>query len=286
MNRRFFLTVSLVAILVAFFALTFPAQASPPPQLPQYATPTPQPDGRIIYIVKEGDNCISIAALNGISLDLLYGQNPQLETDCSNLIPGMQLLLGLGGPAAYTPTPGPSPTPTIPPASPTPFSGTTEVCILLYDDFNGNALREETEPGLAGGQVSVTDINGAYSQTQSTVSAIDPDTEEPVRTCFSDVPEGTFNISIAIPEGYNPTTQISSRLKVKAGDTAFVRFGAQSKSVQAAPVEPGPDGGNNIPWMGILGGALLLGGLGMGWFALRLRRPSSKFGGGKGMLNR
>jgi hypothetical protein len=280
MNRRFFLTISLVAVLVAFFGLTLPAQASYPPQLSQFATPTPQPDGRIIYIVVAGDNCISIALKSGLSLEQLYGQNPTLNTDCSNLTVGMQLLLGVGGPAAYTPTPGPSPTPTIPPPSPTPFTGTTEVCILLFDDLNGDALREDTEFGLAGGQVSVTDVNGAYSQTQSTVSTLDAITGDAVRACFSDVPEGTFNITMAIPEGYNPTTQISYRLDVKAGDLAYVDFGAQSKSVQAAPVETPPEGGStNIPWMGILGAVLLLGGLGMGWFALRLRRPSSKLGG-------
>jgi hypothetical protein len=285
MNRRFFLTLSLVAVTVAFFGLTLPAQASPPLQLAQYATPTPGPDGRIIYIVQEGDNCISISLKTGLSLDQLYGQNPTLNTDCSNLVAGMQLLLGVGGPSAYTPTPGPSPTPTIVPPTPTPFAGTTEVCILLYDDFNGNALRETTELGLAGGQVSVTDINGAYSKTESTVNTIDPDTEESVRTCFTDVPEGTFNISMAAPEGYNSTTDISYRLEVKAGDRAFVDFGAQSKSVQAvAPEEPGDSG--NSPFMGILGAVFLLGGLGLGWYALRLRKPSGKFGGGKGMLNR
>ncbi|MFZ5858243.1 MAG: LysM peptidoglycan-binding domain-containing protein [Chloroflexota bacterium] len=282
MNRRFFLTLGLVAVLVAFFGLTLPAQASPPPQLAQYSTPTPGPDGRIIYIVQEGDSCTSISLKTGVSIELLLGQNPTLN--CDLVVVGQQLLLGLGGPAAYTPTAGPSPTPTIAPPTPTPFAGTTEVCILLYDDVNGDALREETEFGLAGGQVSVTDVNGAYSNTQSTVSAIDPDTEDAVRTCFTDVPEGTFNISMAVPEGYNPTTDISYRLEVKAGDRAFLAFGAQSKTVQAAPEETPPaEGGTNIPWMGILGGILLLGGVVMGWFALRLRKPSSKFGG-RGML--
>jgi hypothetical protein len=285
MNRRFFLTFSLLVVTVAFFGLTLPAQASPRPQLVQYATPTPQPDGRIIYIVQEGDNCISISLKMGISLDQLYGQNPALNTDCSNLTAGMELLIGMGGPAAFTPTPGPSPTPTIAPPTPTPFAGTTEICILLYDDFNGNALRETTELGLAGGEASVTDVNGAYSKTDSTVSTIDPTTLEPVRTCFTDVPAGTFIISMAPPEGYNTTTGISYQLEVKAGDRAFVDFGAQSKSVQAvSPQEPGQSG--NSPLMGILGAVLLLGGLGLGWYALRLRKPSGKFGGGKGMLNK
>ncbi len=283
MNKRFLLTIGLVAVLLAFFGLTLPAQASPRPQLAQYATPTPGPDGRIIYIVQAGDNCTSISLKTGVSIELLLGQNPTL--DCDLVIEGQQLLLGIGGPTAYTPTAGPSPTPAPVTPTPTPFAGTTEVCILLYDDINGNALREETEFGLAGGQVSVTDINGAYSNTQSTVSAIDPDTEEAVRTCFADVPEGTFNISMAAPEGYNPTTNISYRLEVKAGDRAFLAFGAQSKSVQAVPENTPTEEGSNILWMGILGAILLLGGLGMGWYALRLRKPASKFGG-KGLLNK
>lgn len=283
MNRQSLIPFSLILVSLILFGLTLPAQASPTRQLVQYATPTPQPDGRIIYIVQEGDNCISIAARNGLSLEQLYGQNPALNTDCSNLVPGMQLLLGMGGPAAYTPTPGPSPTPTGILPTPTPFTGTTEICILLFDDFNGDGLRQETEFGLDGGQVSVTDINGAYSKTESTVSTIDPDTQEPVRTCFIDVPEGTFNVSIAIPEGYNPTTQITYRLEVKAGDIANLPFGAQSKSVQAVTPDEPTDGGK-LPWMGILGTLLLLGGLGMGWYALRLRKPSAKFGGGRGLL--
>ena len=131
----------------------------------------------------------------------------------------------------------------------------------------------------------MTDVNGAYSKTGSTVNTVDPDTADPIRTCFTDVPEGTFNISIAIPEGYNPTTQITYRLNVKAGDIAYLPFGAQSKSVQAVAPEESDEGGN-LPLIGILGAVLLLGGLGMGWYALRLRKPSGKFGGGKGLLKR
>jgi hypothetical protein len=282
MNRRSFLTLSLLAVLLAFFGLTLPAQASPQPQLPQFATPTPGPDGRIIYIVQAGDNCTSISLKTGVSIELLLGQNPTL--DCNLVIIGQQLLLGMGGPAAFTPTPGPSPTPTPIPPTVTPFAGTTELCILLYEDANGDALRQPTELGLAGGQVSVTDINGAYSKTESTVNTIDPDTEESIRTCFADVPEGTFNVSVAVPDGYNPTIDIAYRIDVKAGDRAFVDFGAQSQSVQAAPAE-NPTENSDSPLMGILGAVFLLGGLGLGWYALRLRKPASKFGG-KGMLNK
>ncbi len=279
MNRRTFLLFGLIAALIIFFSLTLTAQASPAPQVVQFATPTPGPDGRIIYIVQNGDNCIGISLKTGVPLDLIYSQNPFLGGDCANLRAGQELLLGIGGPAAFTPTPGPSPTPTLIPPTATPFTGTTEICVMLFDDINGDALREANEPGLANGEVSVTDVNGAYSKTQTTVNTIDPDTLEPVRACFSDVPEGTFNVSVAIPDGYNPTRDIAYRLDVKAGDRAFVDFGAQSRAEQAAVEQPAETGGTRIPWLGIVGGLLLFGGVGLGWYALRARRPSNRLGG-------
>ena len=285
MNRRIFLPLGLVAVLLVFFSLALPAQASPQPQLSQYATPTAGPDGRIIYVVQEGDNCIAISLKTGVPLETLYGQNPQLNPDCSNLIAGMQLLLGVGGPAAFTPTAGPSPTATPITPTATPFAGTTDICVLLYNDINGDSLRQPTEPGLAGGQVSVTDINGAYSQAKETTDALDSVTGDAARTCFADVPEGTFNVSVAIPDNYNATTFITYRLDVKAGDRAFVDFGAQSNAAQLPSPTTPTDEGSNIPLMGIVGALFLLGGIGMGWYALRMRRPSSKFGG-RGTLDR
>ena len=279
MNRRFLLPLVLIITLLALFARTFSAQASPPPQVIQFSTPTPQPDGRIIYIVQAGDNCISISLKTGVPLQVLYAQNPQLNTDCSNLREGMELLLGLGGPAAFTPTPGPSPTATLVPPTATPFTGTTEVCVMLYDDINGDALRQETEFGLSGGQVSVTDINGAYSQAKETTDALDPDdTTLPLQTCFTDVPEGTFNITVAIPDQYNPTTQISTRIEVRPGDSAFVVFGAQSNAEQVPDIATSDEDGGNSPLLGIVGAFLLFGGLGIGWYALRMRSAPPKLG--------
>ena len=279
MNRRFLPPLGLIIALLTLFARTFSAQALPPAQVVQYATPTPQPDGRIIYIVQPGDTCIAISLKTNVPLQVLYAQNPQLNTDCSNLRDGMELLLGLGGPAAFTPAPGPSSTVTAIPPSPTPFTGTTEVCILLYNDINGDALRQETEFGLAGGQISVTDINGAYSQTKETTDAVDLDDPTlPVQTCFTDVPEGTFNITAAIPENYNPTTQITYRLEVRPGDAAFVAFGAQSNTEQVPDVNQPLENGGNSPVLGIAGALLLFGGLGMGWYALRTRNAPPRLG--------
>ena len=247
------------------------AEASSPVQGLQYQTPTPGPDGRILYTVQEGDTCIRIALLHNISENQLRSLNPDLDENCT-VIPGEKLLVGLGGPALATATPGASPTPTLVPPTPTPFNGTTEICVLLFEDINGDALRQEDEPGLGGGAVSVTSEDGAYSQTKPTLGGMDPDTGEPAPVCFSDdLPEGAYQISVAVPDGYNPTMNVSYRLDLHAGDAAYVDFGAQSAKSgnESASQEEGGKSG----LLGLLGALLLFGGIGLAWYAMRAQRP-------------
>jgi hypothetical protein len=167
-------------------------------------------------------------------------------------------------------------TPTI---TPTPLSGLTEVCVLLFNDANGDAMRQETEPAVAGGAVSVTEINGKYSASLDTVIPADPAVYQGV--CFTDVPEGTYNVTVAIPDNYNPTMELSYSLKVNAGDRAFVDFGAQSQDVVVDPgAEDNNTGGGTSLFLVIFGVVLLLGGAGLGYYAWRSNRPDSKLAGG------
>ena len=53
-------------------------------------------------------------------------------------------------------------------------------------------------------------------------------------------------------------------------------FGAQSRDTTVSQPNPGNEGGGTSPLLGFFGGFLLLGGLGLGWYALRLRAPQSK----------
>jgi len=275
-NRRFFVFFLLI-IPVLVFGTLLPAGASPSAQQP-VTTPTAGPDGRIVYIVQPGDSCFRVTAINGITLDQLRALNPQLDDNCT-LIVGTELVLGLAGPAPASPAPGgPTPT-TIPPTiTPTPPVGATEICVLLYEDANGNALREETELGIEGGAVSVTNTAGTYSRQDTTVSEIDPDTEEPLQTCFEDVPEGEYNVSVAVPDNYNPTMEMTSSFFVKAGDQAFIAFGAQSQTVT---IEGQDEPRARSPLLGIFGIFLLLGGLGLGWYAYQQSKPDSKLTGRK-----
>lgn len=239
-----------------------------------FVTSTPGPDGRILYTVADGDNCSSIALAHGITVTQLRQFNTRLDDTCT-VSPGQQLVVGLQV-ADSGPTPGPFLTPTLPVVTPTPIGGTTEVCILLFDDVNGDALRQETEFGIAGGAVSLTNLNGSYSQAQNTTADIDPDLIEPIRTCFTNVPPGQYSVSMAIPDGYNPTMSVGYTLEVQAGDRASIDFGAQSKTVT---IDEGDEGGGKSIGLGLFGILLLLGGVGLGYYAYRSGQPKSKLKG-------
>ncbi len=264
-------------IVLLLLGLWLPANAAPAGQV-QYATPTPGADGRIIYIVQPGDTCIRIALLNGITVEQLKQLNQnKLDEDCNPVIEGDSLLIGISGSEGGTPTGGPSPTAVPPTVTPTPFTGTTQICVLLFDDQNGDGFRQETEPAIAGGAISVSENNGEYSDAQDTV--INPDPEAYPGICFNDVPEGTYTISAAIPDGFNPTTELTYELMVKAGDLASVSFGAQSRKTTVN--EPDGSGGGSVsPILGIFGVLLLVSGGALGYFAWLSRKPESKLGGG------
>ncbi|HEY9528536.1 MAG TPA: LysM peptidoglycan-binding domain-containing protein [Anaerolineales bacterium] len=275
MNARsaFFLFLSITLLLLLSLALPFRGASAAPDR--QFVTATPGPDGRIMYVVVEGDSCLQVALLHGITVPQLRQFNTRLDEDCT-LSVGQQLVVGLA--QAEAPTAGPAPTLPSPTVTATPVSGTTEVCVLLFEDRNGDAVRQETELGIEGGAVSLTNLNGSYSETQNTSSAVDPDTLLPVRACFLDVPGGEYNVSMAVPDEYNPTMLLSYTLTVKAGDRAEISFGAQSKTITVSEPADAQEG-NRSSLLGVFGFLLLLGGAGLGYYAYRSGQPKSKLKG-------
>jgi hypothetical protein len=271
MKIRPILTLSTLLTYVMIFGLAYPVWAAPL----QQATETPDSTGNIWHVIQKGDTCTSISNEYKILPFVLRQLNPNINSDCTNLQVGAKLLVGSGGPLVASATPGPSLTPPPPTITPTPQPGTTQICVLLFNDLNGDALHETTEPAIAGGAISVTETNGKYSKTLET--AINPDPTAYPGTCFVDVPEGSYNIGVAIPDNYNPTMSLTYALDLKAGDSAFVDFGAQARdSAVSQPGNSSSSGDGPSPLLGFLGGFLLLGGLGLGWYALRLRKPQSK----------
>jgi hypothetical protein len=263
MKRLLSITGILLAlILLASSALN--AQASQPSQT--LITPTPGADGRILYVVQEGQTCTYIALLAGIPIAQLRSLN-RLDENCTLRV-GQELLIGMGGPTGSTPTPETIITPTPPLPSPTPNQGEASVCVLLYDDLNGDGLRQDTEVTISNGAVSVTGTSGQFSETATTTTSVDP-------LCFNKVIEGSYNISVAAPEGYNPTTQLNYSLNIKAGEQIFVDFGAQVAGETQTNEQPVNEPGNNN-LLGIAGAILVISAAGLGIYAWLVygRKPS------------
>lgn len=265
---QYLLVASLLLWLAAGLALSSfiisisPAQAAPPLQIPIY-TPTPGPDGRIIYIVKPNDTLLGISLVTGVPVEKLRALN-NLTSD--TIYEGQKLMLGLSGPAEITPTAGPTPTSTPVLPTPSPKPGEGKLCILLFNDLNGDSIRQDTEASIPDGAISFGNRTGSVSQSTTTGSGLDPQ-------CFEKLPEGDYTISVAVPEGYNPTTQTSYELTLKAGDQTYVNFGAQENSQKQAedpsiPAKPG----TRSPLLGIVGALFLLAGAGVAFFAMRSLR--------------
>jgi len=252
------LLTGLILTASILFLTIFPVQAgSIDPQV-VFGTPTPNADGRIIYVVKASDNCSSISFLTNVSIDEIRRLN-NLKEDCA-LQEGQQLLLGIADKPAVQPTatpPNQVPTPTLEP-------GSGQICVLLFNDVNGNAVPDGGEVPLAGGAISVTDREGKVSLTNQT------DAAAPI--CFKDLLEGDYNISVAIPEGFNATSVLNVPLKLYGGDNSTLDFGAQvsSKAPETGPGTTTTGGGS--PLLGIIGAVLVLGGIGLGVYVVRLSR--------------
>lgn len=243
------------------FGLARPAQAGPDSQA-AYQTPTALPDGRVLYKVQPGDSCLRIELITGVKVETLRQLN-KLDAACS-IQPDQELLLVVIVPTA-TPTvdPGVTATPLLP--TPTPQKGSGEICVVLFADVNGDAVRAESEPAILGGAVSVTNRSGNISQTGVTLSGTDT-------LCFKDLPEGDYNVAIAVPDGYNPTTTTNYPLSLVAGNRSVIDFGAQISTRPAATQQAQAAGGARSPLLLVLGAILVLGGVGLAVYFRVLRR--------------
>ena len=264
MKTRPVLAIFLFLAGVLLFWLQIPVAASPVQQV-AFPSPTPGKDGRIIYMVKAGDTCDQISALYGVTVEYIRTTN-LLDENCT-LREGQVLMIGVGGPSGGSPTPGSSPTPTpvLPTATPG-AGGTAQVCVLVFDDANGDALRQASEGAIAGAAISLTSDDGTYSQTLTSV--INPDATAYQGMCFANVPSGKYSVSVAAPDGYNPTMNLTYSMDVNPGDSISVNFGAQPKAAAAAST----DGKGPSPLLGIIGAVFLLGGIGMGAYTWRMLR--------------
>ena len=249
---------------LAFLVGSLPVYAAPQPQYTPFPSPTPGPDGRIIYIVQEGDTLWRVSAITGVPVDEIRKLNNLGENDI--IQPGQELLLGLGGPSVQQSTPGIRVSPTPPKPTQTRETGLGTLCIILYNDENGDAMRQEDEPSIPGGAISIANRDGSISITEDTISGLD-------HQCFEELTEGDYNVTVAIPEGYNATTILNYPIVLNAGDETYLDFGAQPNSETMAETTTLPsEGGRKSPLFGVLGGILVLLGAGLGVYAWLVRK--------------
>ena len=139
-------------------------------------------------------------------------------------------------------------------------------------------MRQESEPSIPGGEISVSNRLGTVSLTGETLSGgiatniVNPTPQERGYTCFDQLLQGDYLISVAAPEGYNQTTSLNTSINLEAGQTTYLAFGAQANSELEAQSAIIPESPRKSPIMGIVGGLLLLGGIGLGVYATLLRR--------------
>lgn len=229
-----------------------------------YFTPTADASGAIYYIVKSGETCDGIALVNNIPVDTLRTLNGLTFDQCRFLQVGQKLLLGTVPTAVITAGPSPTPTSILP--TPEPVRGTGTICIFLFDDVNGNAMAEEEEvtgTGLAGGQVSINHQGGEYANIGTTLGNGEA-------VCFEDIPEGSYAISIAIPEGYNPTSSQNVIVQLKAGDTSHINFSAQVSGHTRAQQQEKAESGSIL--IAVFGALIVLAGVGIGFYARYILR--------------
>lgn len=228
-------------------------------------TPTPGADGRILYTVLTGDTQIGISARFGIDLNALRQLN-NWSAD-TTLIEGTVILLGTAG---QEPTATPGPTSEVVATVTEQAPGTGMICVLLFEDVNGDALRQETEFGISGGAASVSERTGLASRTDTTRAEVGTE-GDPIATCFEELPLGEYTVSVAAPQGYNPTTALSATIQLNPGDATTLNFGAQAGSSSGFGALT-PEEGGRSPLMGLLGIVLLLSGAGLGFYTWQMSR--------------
>ncbi|MBN1889915.1 MAG: LysM peptidoglycan-binding domain-containing protein [Thermoflexales bacterium] len=256
---------------------TTPAQPAPQPTTPPVvAQPIqasqPQADGSIVYTVKSGDTLGAIAAVHNTTVDSIMQLNGLSSTIISI---GQELIIRA---PTTAPTATQPPAPEVPPtAEPTPVpppSPTGEICVLAYNDRDGN--------GQAGG-VGEDPLPGVVFALASTQGALQNYTTDGINEphCFIDLAPDTYTVNIVPPSGYRATTLAAWTLAVAAGQQVDVQFGAtrgESPPTATPPAKQAGGGGGN-PLLGTVGRIILgllatvaligLGAAGMYYVAMR-----------------
>jgi hypothetical protein len=95
-----------------------------------------------------------------------------------------------------------------------------------------------------------------------------------VGLCFAELDQGDYNVSGAVPEGFNPTTSMNAPVRLNPGEVKYVEFGAQPGAAIGGGIEDN-DGGTSMV-LGLIGVLFLLAAGVLAYMAARYNRRSPR----------
>ncbi len=234
-----------------------PPTATPGPSPTPLPTPTPRPDGSIVHVVQSGETLSSIALRYDVAVDKLQELNAG-SIGGNNLIRvGQELVVSVPS-ESPTATPLPQP-PTATPQSegetgpsPTPETRGASVCVLAFNDRNGDTVRDpDTESLLPNVEFTLANASGVVAEYTS------DGVNEPY--CFTGLEPDSYRVIQQAPAGYEPTGLPEQNVALAAGTSFDLQFGnvrttaaAGSEDVDQEPVDTDTDpaGGEETPATG------------------------------------
>jgi LysM repeat protein len=237
---------------------------------------TPAPDGSVVHIVRSGETLIGIAVTYGVSLDDIRKLN-NLKGD--TIYVGQSLVIKTASASAPEPTEeesageGATEEPTGEPTEEVAEAGgSSTICVMSYEDGNGNGIREPEELKLGGITFMLSDgINTVGTYTTDGIN-------EPY--CFTDLTPGAYVVSW-VADTFLPTTDQTWAASVGPGATVSREFGAKSAGAAGAeePTEEKQPSGKLPTWLIAVGAAfgaiIFLSGLGAAAYFLIIRRSAT-----------
>lgn len=198
--------------------------------------PTPEPIP-LTVVVEAEDSLWSIAVNAGLTLDELLALNDLTET--AVIQPGQTLIVGYLTPTAVSPTitaPAATllpPTPRVrPTAVPPPLTG---LCLLAFDDANGNGLYEGGESKRASVAFTV------YSEQAVLLNYVTDGESEP--HCVTNLPPGAYTITRSRTSDERLTTPGERGILINSGAMVEMQFGSTtdpSVAIGNAQMQPEP----------------------------------------------
>ncbi|MCS6963495.1 MAG: LysM peptidoglycan-binding domain-containing protein [Thermoflexus sp.] len=180
-------------------------------------TATPRPDGSIVHTVQEGDTLFGLALLYGTTVEEIKALNG-LDSDL--LVIGQELLI-----RPAQPSPAPS---TLTPASGERHPGS--LCAGAFEDRNGNEMKEEGEPWIAGVAIDLIDGRG-WKTTLISEAGRAP--------CLRDLEPGYYALALENPTGYQASGPTRREIWLPWNTEVTVLFGFQPLSGFVTPT-PSP----------------------------------------------